>query len=186
MFLSLMLVHVLCMQVIVGTGLKDGTAAGGEEEEGEGDDWGDWFDAFVVQAAAKGTEAAIAEEEEEEEEEGEEEGGEEEEGEQEGQAAGSTAAGRRPLKGKAAALAAAAEAARAGGYAGSVASSYWRAERKDRAGELVGLDDRFERLATQVRSQRVAALRWARKGPSWPSTRSTMACGLVRSRYRRG
>lgn len=109
------------------------------EEDG---DWDEWFDDFVV-AAAK-DEPGIPEETENEEEDLEEEHEGSVDGDDREEGAASLDAGK-TQEGSSRG-----EPAKPGVRAASIASSYWRPEREDRKGELSGLDDRFEKLATQV------------------------------------
>jgi|LauGreSBDMM110SN_4_FD.fasta_scaffold225001_2 hypothetical protein len=104
----------------------------------ENADWDEWFDDFVV-AAAK-DEPGIPEEavEHQEAEDVESEDGDEDgiHGPRTGGTQRDGSGGEPPSK--------------PGVRAASIASSYWRPEREDRKGELSGLDDRFDKLATQV------------------------------------
>jgi hypothetical protein len=116
---------------------------GGIDEEEEDEDWGEWFDEFIV-TAAKDVPPVIPEGEEEEEEEVEtEEAGGSDEEEEEADPSEAKPSGPGSVK---------------GGRAASIASSYWRPERQDRKGELNGIDDRFEVLATQYEDEALGEL----------------------------
>ena len=135
----------LCYEVLSKPHKRRDDGDAEDAEEGEEEDWGDWFDEFIVNAA-KDVPVAIPEGEEEElteELEGSEE--EEEEEHNEGPSSSSKPGPSGPGSVK-------------GGRAASIASSYWRPERQDRKGELNGIDDRFEVLATQYEDEALGEL----------------------------
>ena len=114
---------------------KDGDDGSDEDE------WDEWFDDFVVAAAKE--EPSIPEGPE---------GGEDEQGQGEESEEDEEEEGQAPTEegGHPAPSVTGSGSKAAGVRAASIASSYWRPERQDRKGELGGLDDRFEQLATQV------------------------------------
>ena len=121
---------------------KDGDDGSDEDE------WDEWFDDFVVAAAKE--EPSIPEGPEG----GEDEQGQGEESEEEEEEAGKKEGPASIEEGGHPAPSVAGSGSKAAGVrAASIASSYWRPERQDRKGELGGLDDRFEQLATQVSAE---------------------------------
>eukprot|EP00955_Chlamydomonas_euryale_P055198 356057-Chlamydomonas_euryale.AAC.1 len=109
----------------------------GEDPDDDAEDWDDWFDGFVAKAAAADDQCSS----------------------HAGDADADIDAELCAVQGRGQVGPPGSVAGgRAAGVAHSFASSYWRDERTDRRGELSGLDDRFEVLATQYEDEEVGLL----------------------------